>query len=434
MRNGITRIITVEKEGGFYFDLDYQLYNSYQFSEIHKAFDFIGGKEKEPFEDSKLAPLFGSAFFAAIPHHNILNKTISLVKRNYNSELKDLPDYIKFACCKPSLNIYKTSGYPLTISAFLENNKNGNIDIITPNEVFFHYRYAHYTTPESKCFSLDKPASLINYINGNKFITVGADTQCGSWTQTNNGQLRIIYYPHNINLYLFEAAKNGYTRIVKYLIEQGANVDEFSSSGATAAYMASQNGHKETVELLVKHHANLTTPAKTNLTPLDGALLNKHYDIANFLLLHNAPSEASLLPLLLKQISLINVIESGNFPELVKFLLVNNKDSNEENDFGISALHLTIMNGYFETANLLLNANANPNTYLENGYTALQTAVEKNYTNIVELLLEFNATPEIKNNYNETALDLALYYNHSQIVDILSNFNNFQMIGVIEGH
>ena len=279
----IARLIIPYKEGGLYHDLDYQLYDLDELLKIIKYFDFMGGIESVTRNNN--ADLVGNAFFASRANHPILYKAIELAKKNYNQNNDSIAEYIKFACSKSSSIIYKSGSFTLTIAYFLEANKNDNIDISTPNSVFFNYPYAHYITKESVCYKPDKVAYLTNYINGTEIKTAGADTRCGSWHKSNFGDM--IFYQKNINLYLFEAAKYGYAPIVKYLIDNGANID-FPTKGITSIYMAAENGHFEVVEFLIKAGANLEIKAPNSRTPLGGALFDKHYNIINLLMEYGA--------------------------------------------------------------------------------------------------------------------------------------------------
>jgi ankyrin repeat protein len=56
---------------------------------------------------------------------------------------------------------------------------------------------------------------------------------------------------------LYEAAKNGYTDIVKFLYDQGAVISEHASNVATSAVTAAaKNGHNDTVMYLLAHESD----------------------------------------------------------------------------------------------------------------------------------------------------------------------------------
>ena len=56
---------------------------------------------------------------------------------------------------------------------------------------------------------------------------------------------------------LFVAAQNGDIRMLKVLIEAGANVNPVAKDGWTALMMAARDGHYESTEMLLKAGANL---------------------------------------------------------------------------------------------------------------------------------------------------------------------------------
>ncbi|MHC4687433.1 MAG: ankyrin repeat domain-containing protein, partial [Planctomycetota bacterium] len=54
------------------------------------------------------------------------------------------------------------------------------------------------------------------------------------------------------------AAQNGYTEIVKLLLEKNADVNlKRTSDGLTALWMAAQDGHTEIVKLLLEKNADV---------------------------------------------------------------------------------------------------------------------------------------------------------------------------------
>jgi len=69
------------------------------------------------------------------------------------------------------------------------------------------------------------------------------------------------------------AASLGYTAIVEYLIEHGAEVDFTNSSGVTALYLAAENGHTHTIVSLVHLGAN---PNHSRSAPLHAASNGNH--------------------------------------------------------------------------------------------------------------------------------------------------------------
>ena len=80
------------------------------------------------------------------------------------------------------------------------------------------------------------------------------------------------------------AALNGHLAIVKYLIEQKADVNKANKSKNTALQVASWNNHVDVVKELLKAGANPNLPDADNDTPLTMAAFAGHVEVARLLL------------------------------------------------------------------------------------------------------------------------------------------------------
>ncbi|CAJ0933075.1 unnamed protein product, partial [Mesorhabditis belari] len=86
---------------------------------------------------------------------------------------------------------------------------------------------------------------------------------------------------------LMRAAKQGYTDVVAYLLENGADANRKSSnSDTTPLVLASGSGHKDIVQLLLKHGANPGVIVKDGYTCVMDAAAHGHTDIVELLLDH----------------------------------------------------------------------------------------------------------------------------------------------------
>ena len=66
--------------------------------------------------------------------------------------------------------------------------------------------------------------------------------------------------------------------LIKYLIGQGAQIDNPTKLGTTALHFASDAGHRDIVEYLVGQGAQVERGANNGLTPLLAASSNGHLD------------------------------------------------------------------------------------------------------------------------------------------------------------
>ena len=95
--------------------------------------------------------------------------------------------------------------------------------------------------------------------------------KCGSEENTEN-ITKFMYSNNSVsaqeiiqNKTLHEAAKNGYSRIVRHFLKQNTNINEKNGDGKTPLHLASANGHLDVVsELLISGaNVNLLTDHKT---------------------------------------------------------------------------------------------------------------------------------------------------------------------------
>jgi hypothetical protein len=203
--------MVVQKFGGIYNDMDYEIYNAKALYNLMRKFDFIGGREL-----AKIESYIGNSFIASKANHHILN---DVVIRMYNniSGLNGC-NYLKYPC-----NLYDKiyfNGIPLlTFAYFSKNNQEGNNDVILPPWMVFNVGFARFKN--KTCIYEDIKADDFNKNNQNLdqlilefngqikdgdssndniyynlkdhdyFEIIGADMFCGGWS---NIKVPKIYY------------------------------------------------------------------------------------------------------------------------------------------------------------------------------------------------------------------------------------------------
>ncbi len=273
----LIRYMVLQKFGGLYYDLDYEIYNAAKLYQLTQAFNFLAGKEF----DEKFSQI-GSAFVASVAGHPIINNTVEFIKRNLNPD-DSAPDYIKYPCTKYNQRMFSDGPSMLSLATYKSANLNGNIDFVAmSSKVFFNTPYAHYTTAGSSCSKPNQPASLSNEVDGIVIETVGADMLCGFWTPPN--YYDPIFHPQNINSYLYVAAQDGdYEAVLSYL-QNKADANHIYKTGATPLYIAAHNGHSQVVDLLIEYKADLNIAWLDGDTPLHAAIDKKHIGIVQKLI------------------------------------------------------------------------------------------------------------------------------------------------------
>jgi len=87
---------------------------------------------------------------------------------------------------------------------------------------------------------------------------------------------------------LILASINGNLPTAKLLLESGANVNAADLEGVTAIGVAANNGHKSIVELLIKKGANVNVRDMNGVTPTEVARSCGYYEIVELLCSHGA--------------------------------------------------------------------------------------------------------------------------------------------------
>lgn len=87
---------------------------------------------------------------------------------------------------------------------------------------------------------------------------------------------------------LHDAVDKSQLTVVKYLLDQGANVAATTQDGRTPLHIAAQHGDVTAIKLLLQYGAPLNAKDQNGWTPLDRAEKWNHTGAADFLKLHGA--------------------------------------------------------------------------------------------------------------------------------------------------
>ena len=110
---------------------------------------------------------------------------------------------------------------------------------------------------------------------------------------------------------------------------------------------------------------------------------------------------------------------SNEMDEVVKLLIENGTNLDEEDDYGNTALVKAVSAGRLDIAKLLIENGANLDAKNYKGDTALITAAYNGCVDIVEELIEAGADVNVKNNDGWTALMRASRWNKKDVVKLL---------------
>ena len=183
-------------------------------------------------------------------------------------------------------------------------------------------------------------------------------------------------------------------KIMKILLEYGANPNLKDVSGQTPLHLAIVDDKIEIVKLLLEYLVDYNLKDNLGNTPLILAI-------------------------------------KKNRIEIVELLLQYGADLNLKDDEGRSPLYLAIMDNNLKMVELLLKYGANPNLKDDLGDTLLHIAVQENNFEIIKLLIGYGADPDLKNIFGITPLGLASKKGHKKIAwflrfkKIIKFFKNF---------
>ena len=176
------------------------------------------------------------------------------------------------------------------------------------------------------------------------------------------------------NTLLHHAASDGHEKIVEFLIEKGAAVDEKNNVEATPIYLATINGHLKIIQFLISKGANINVKSGS----FEGTLLHA----ASF---------------------------KGHF-DVVDFFISRGFDVNEKDNVGCTSLHRAVEGlADIYVVKLLVSKGAQVNIKNKNGSTPLHWVAQSpiGKPEVAKFLIEKGAEINVRNEYRQTPVDLA---------------------------
>lgn len=215
---------------------------------------------------------------------------------------------------------------------------------------------------------------------------------------------------------LIAAAKEGHSTVTRLLISEGADVNKFDPCTGTALIAAADQGHTEMAMELLAEGADVDASGPRDETALGVAAFHGNEKLVRMLL------EAGADINLAQDYSGTALYAAAlrRQPAIVRLLLENGAGV-DENRFGHgTALQGASSQGYDEIVQLLLDKGANVNAEGGNFGTALQRASESGYESTTQLLLANGANVNIEGRfYWGTALQAASRGGYENVVRLL---------------
>ena len=250
-----------------------------------------------------------------------------------------------------------------------------------------------------------KDAKLFRALQDGDLASVQAALAAGGKVQTKD---------ENGSHALLVAALGGNARIVKLLLENGAQVNAISDSAGDTALMGAvaKPGQLEVAKVLLDNGADVNAVSAYGITVLTMAAMGENAKIVKLLLDRGARVN-------FKNNEGITALMMANNAEIAKLLLDKGAEVNAKEKGGATALMGAAGDGRLEVAKLLLEKGANVNWTNMKGRTALMTAADKGNLEVVKLLLGKGAEVHAKDSEGKTAIKIADERFHGNIVSFL---------------
>ncbi len=191
------------------------------------------------------------------------------------------------------------------------------------------------------------------------------------------------------NKLLFEGARQGNLKKVKYALDNYAEVNATDDHGETALHFASGWGRTEIVRLLLEKGVDVNASDDDNITALHLASEYGH-------------------------------------TEVVRLLLDAGADKDMKDFEDKTAFHWASSNGHIEIVKMLLNRDTQVNAKDQYGDTALYMASFYGRTEVVKFLLRYGADLNVKNKNGRTALD-KVYQSLETFYDIVDDYEDEEL-------
>ena len=213
---------------------------------------------------------------------------------------------------------------------------------------------------------------------------------------------------------LLAAASNS-CLVIRFLAENGANVDAKDRSRRGVLHYAAMGGNKETVLYLLRSGVPVDCKSTWGKSALHMAAVKGHAEIVAILIQNGADLHASTG---FGDTALLLAAEEGHL-ECVKTLVQNGSNVNLSNMACYTPLHNAAKEGHVEVVSYLLRKGSHVNAASAKGETSLSLAVRKiNNKEIVALLLSHGSSLNLSDRYGRTPLH---YSTDNEVAELLFN-------------
>ncbi|KAM6220676.1 ankyrin repeat and SOCS box protein 3 [Rhynchocyon petersi] len=186
------------------------------------------------------------------------------------------------------------------------------------------------------------------------------------------------------------AASQGHLKIVRTLLDLGADPNERTPEETTPLFLAVENAQMNVIKVLLRY----------------GSDINGSHSMSKWNALHQAAYQGSV--------------------DIIKFLLKKGADKECEDDFGITPLFVAAQYGKLESLTTLISCGADVNCQSLDRATPLFIAAQEGHFECVKILLSSRADPNLYCNDDRWQLPIhaAAQMGHTKILELLIPVTN----------
>lgn len=215
-------------------------------------------------------------------------------------------------------------------------------------------------------------------------------------TTSNLEELKKVITPDNID-HEFHGSPNYYgsilpyccekkidLKIINFLLDSGANVNDFCSNGFSALYYAIRSKKYDIIDILLERGADINQNAPINITPLTISIDENDYQSLEKLLKYDSQKGVKIDINKLLHTALETRDVSA---EIIEMIIKEGADVNEKNSDNKTPLSLAIRRQKQEIVSMLIAYGADVNEKIADIYP-LELALDLNRNDIIDTLID----------------------------------------------
>ena len=214
---------------------------------------------------------------------------------------------------------------------------------------------------------------------------------------------------------LHNACQSGQPKLVRFLIENGADVRLKNDGGQSPLDIAVSNGHTKAVQALLESIPASSIPEIWDSPVLHTAVKRKDAVMASLLIRHGADVNRRDA----NSMTALHIAAMYGFITIIYLLLQSNADISIPGQLGRTPLHEAVSWGKLDVVQILLYHGANVRARDSAGLTPLHGAVSSGVPDAVQMLLEHGADIQAQDSAGSTPLHGAVLSRAYEAVEIL---------------